>query len=152
MTTTFQITLTDEERRKFAELASFLSGKLMNASPFIDSPPQPAVSPGANPAAASTSQPGTEVRDRWAKDRKGNEVVGPEGSWGTPVTILKTEKKSSYLRVSWQAPSSGYVNANCFDRDLWAHIETAKAAGAITTVYLLKSSDGKYLNLVGIRA
>jgi hypothetical protein len=160
--TLFQLTMTDEERRRYADFALWLNGKLMNASPVLESsPPQPspnATPTGAAPPAARAPQPAPiEVRDRWAKDRKGNELPFPKDCTAGQGKIWKTEerptkdKKGTYLKVTWEViAGAGHVDANCFDKDLRAWVAKVHAEGKPTTLYTVHS--GNYVNLVGIRA
>ena len=102
----------------------------------------------ALPAARATTAP-VELRDRWAKDRQGNEAPWANADSHT-AAIWKLENKTKYLRVTWQGGRDGYLNANCFDKDLWPLLDAAKESGKQCTFYTVTS--GKYLNLVGIRA
>jgi hypothetical protein len=136
---------------------------LRKSSPFSEIPPaRPAdptsgtdqaraiLSPPAAAQSKSTASP-IALRDRWARDRKGNELPNPEGTYPADVHIWKTEQKEKYLRVTWTSSNgSGFSDANCFDAKLWPWLIQAKAAGQRTRLYLVVK--GKYLNVVGVRA
>jgi hypothetical protein len=109
--------------------------------------------PSQAPAAAPSPTP-VAPRDRWARDRKGNEVPMPDGYVAREVTIWKAEEKPSkkatgkpYLKVTWQG-ERGYIDANCFDEKLFPWI--ISRISQKTTLYLVK--PGEYLNVVGVRA
>jgi hypothetical protein len=165
---TYTITITETERTAFAKVLGGLVTKLINAPIFVEapaggtqaaravlSPPstqRPANAP-APPAVVPVSNPIPEMHDRWQRDRKGHEVPWPKGCEEVERVIAKTEQKDKYLRVSWLAvgPNArGYMNANCFDQKLWPWL--IKQTGTKTTMYLLKSDDGKFTNVVGLRA
>ena len=156
---TYTVTLTETERTAMAKVLGGLVTKLINAPIFVESPSGGTQSARAvlsppSPEAAQIPAP-IELRDRWARDRKGNEVPNPEGSVAREITIWKTEQKPAkkaggptYLKVTWQAQYSGYVDANCFDEKLFPWL--IKQTGHRTTIYLVKA--GEYLNVVGVRA
>ena len=99
--------------------------------------------------------PPIALRDRWARDRKGNELPNPEGCVPYHVRIWKTERKDlsdgrPRLKVSWQTPSArDFIDANCFDEKLFPWI-AAQSKEPTALLYVVKS--GKYLNVVGVRA
>jgi len=161
---TYTLTLTESERTAMAKVFGALVTKLINAPIFVESsgpgshPTAQTVPPtdGASvarallspPAAASAASP-IEQRDRWARDRKGNEVANPEGCYPADVHVWKTAQKEKYLRVTWQSTTGeGYADANCFDQQLWPWL--IASAGKQTRLYLV--AKGKYLNVVGVRA
>jgi len=148
------MTISEVERQVLAEAFGILARKLSNAAPIIEdqrgtAPALQAATPPSspNPAVAPTNLE-TGVRDRWARDRKGNEVPEPEGFERIEVHIAKTEQKETHLRVTWQNHGTGYGNANCFDAKLWPHI--INRTGRMTVLYVLKK--GNYINVVGVRA
>ena len=159
---TYTVTLTESERTALAKSLGALVTKLINAPIFVESPSggtqtaRALLSPPSPPAVApAPTQPPIEQRDRWARDRKGKELPNPEGCATRVVTIWKTEQKAGkkptgkpYLKVTWQSLDRGYVDANCFDSQLfpWLINQTGKK----TALYLVKSGD--YLNVVGVRA
>jgi hypothetical protein len=112
------------------------------------------------PAAAQSKPTATPIalRDRWARDRKGNELPNPSGCESVTVHIWKTERKlprtgenkTPFLKVTWYASEgNGYGDANCFDEKLFPWI-AAQSKEPTALLYVVKS--GKYLNVVGIRA
>jgi len=179
---TYSFTLTETERAAFAKVLGGLVTKLLNAPVQIDGaiaavqaqtrldqvPPARPTDPASgtdlarailSPPAAAQSQPTRapiELRDRWARDRKGNEVPNPEGCEALTVRIWKTERKDlsdgrPRLKVAWQSPSisKGFGDANCFDEKLFPWI-AAQSKEPTATLYVVK--NGKYLNVVGVRA
>lgn len=168
---TYTITLTESERAAMAKAIGGLVTKLINAPALIDSPSAGASTPPAaanshptgsavarailSPPAAAPAAIPIEQRDRWARDRKGHEVPWPTGCQEREVAIWKTEQTPKYLKVTWQAAgpnAHGYVDANCFDQKLWPWLTKAHAEGTTATLYIVPAKEGKYLNIVGIRA
>jgi hypothetical protein len=150
---TYTFTITDAERAALAYSLALLVGKLTNAKLQIESPDGGTqVARGIlSPPAAAPAKPQAapiEQRDRWARDRKGNEVPNPKGSTAREVTIWKTEQKPKFLKVTWQSQERGYIDANCFDQQLWPWL--IKQTGQKTTLHLVRKGD--YLNVVGVRA
>ena len=173
---TYSFTLTETERAAFAKVLGGLVTKLLNAPVQIDGaiaavqaqtrldqvPPARPTDPASgtdlarailSPPAAAQSQPTRapiELRDRWARDRKGNELPNPEGCEPFTVQIWKTQQTSKYLRVTWPLTAGrGYLDANCFDSELWPWL--IKQSGVRDTlIYVVHK--GKYLNIVGVRA
>lgn len=151
------ITVTESERSAIAKALGALVTKFIHA-PIFDAETRAMLSTSqspAPPAAASCPAP-IEQRDRWAKDRKGNELANPAESFTVDATIWKTQQvdrpgKEKYLRVTWPngVSGTGYSDANCFDRDLWPWL--IKQTGQHNTrLYLVKK--GSYMNVVGVRA
>lgn len=169
---TYTITLTETERTALARVLGLFVTKLTSApvsnlrtneaqtieapsggtqaARSVLSPPQQ-----ASPAAAPSPTPVDTVRDRWARDRKGNELPNPEGCVAREVNLSKTELQQPrkaggkpYLKVTWASSERGFVDANCFDGKLWPWLINQR--GKRTTLYLVKS--GEYLNVVGVRA
>lgn len=162
---TYLIPLTESERTAIARVLGGLVAKLVNAPlqvpATVEAPTggtqaaRAVLSPAAQtPAAAPSHAP--EPRDRWARNRKGAEVPNPEGCEMQSVHLWKTEQKKNkttgkpdYLKVTWQSShSSGYVDANCFDAQLFPWLINSQ--GKKTTLYTVHS--GQYLNVVGVRA
>lgn len=165
---TYTIIVTESERTLMAKAFGGLVTKLINAPIFVESPSggtAPARSllspPAEAPAVAPKPSP-VELRDRWARDRKGNEAPNPKGCEALDVRLWKVEQKppksagkAEYWKVTWYAPSGkGYGDANCFDSELAAWVIKAS-----TQVYLPGESvrlytvrNGEYLNVVGVRA
>jgi hypothetical protein len=99
--------------------------------------------------------PPIELRDRWARNRKGEEVPNPEGCERLEVELWKTELKKprkpggdDYMQVTWQNTGVGYSDANCFDKLLFPWL--ANRVRQKTVLHVVK--NGKYLNVVGVRA
>jgi hypothetical protein len=107
----------------------------------------------APPAAVRTSTP-IEVRDRWARDRKGKEVPNPKGSYAVAVRIWKAERRDlsdrPRLKVTWQNQEKGYTDAACWDENLFPFLAVASKNPQPTTIYLTQKDA--YLNVVGVRA
>lgn len=144
---TYTITITETERTAFAKVLGGLVTKLINAPIQINgqtSSPVPSTTP---PAIAAPPSP-IATRDRWARDRQGNEVPSPDGAEKRRITIWKTKQAEKFLKVTWQSAERGYVDANCFDKELWPWL--IKQSGHPTDVYLVKKD--KYLNIVGVHA
>jgi hypothetical protein len=113
----------------------------------ILSPPAAAQSkPTANPIA---------LRDRWARDRHGIEVPHPKNASEMTVRIWKAERKdladkTPRLKVAWANPAGkGFVDAACFDEKLFPWI-AAQSKEPTALLYVVQ--NGKYLNIVGVRA
>jgi hypothetical protein len=164
---TYTITITEAERTALARVLGLLVTKLTSAPVSVEAPsggtqaaravlsPPAQTPPQSSPAAAAPTAPVIEQRDRWARDRKGNELAFPEGTVTREVHLSKTEQKQprkaggkEFLKVTWQSDSRGFVDANCFDNKLWPWL--INQTGKRTTLYLMKS--GEYLNVVGVRA
>src|ERR1700726_922462 len=95
---TYTVILSESERTALAKSLGGLVTKLINAPIFVEAPSggtqqaRAVLSPPTeSPAAAPPSPPPVELRDRWARDRKGNELPMPEGYVAREVTIWKTE-------------------------------------------------------------
>lgn len=148
----YTLMITEQERQTLAEAFGILARKLSNAAPVLDekSGADHAKALLSPPAAAQPTHPTTpiELRDRWAKDRKGKELPNPEGCQSADVHLWKTEQKGKYLRVTWQNNGTGHGYANCFDPDLWPWL--IKQSGQLTRLYITRK--GEYTNIVGVRA
>jgi len=156
---TYSFTLTETERAAFAKVLGGLVTKLLNAPVQIEEKPnggtqqaRAVLSPPSTPPAVAQSNPQAPIalRDRWARDRKGNELPNPEGCITITVQIWKTAQRGNFLRVTWPLPNgSGYADANCFDSDLWPWL--IKQTGVRDTrLYVV--NKGRYMNVVGVRA
>jgi len=164
---TYTIALTESERTAMARVLGALVTKLINAPLQIDEapnggtqaaravlapPPQNPLSP--SPAAAHPPTP--ELRDRWARDRKGNDVPNPEGCESVERYISKLEDKPladkrARMIVGWPSPTgNGFVEASCFDSKLFPWLILRQKSGEKTVLHVVKK--GKYLNIVGVRA
>jgi hypothetical protein len=154
---TYTLTLTESERIALAAALGTFVTKLTTCRVQIEAPTggthaaRALLSPSTAPPAAAPAASPIEQRDRWARDRKGNELPNPEGCNSADVHIWKTEQKEKYLKVTFQTNGYGYVDANCFDQQLWPWLITCAAESSKPTrLYLLRKD--KYLNIVGVRA
>ena len=161
---TYTVILTESERTAMAKVLGGLVTKLINAPIFVESPSggtqhaRAVLSPPPESPAAARPSPPTPVdmRDRWARDRQGNELPNPEGCAARLVKIWKVEQikpktagKKEFMKVTWQG-EKGFVDANCFDSHLFPWLIKAQASLEKTTLHLTRS--GNYLNIVGVRA
>lgn len=152
----YTLIITEAERTALARSLGTLVTKLINlpvnAPPTIDNGGTQAaravLSPPANPPSPF------EVRDRWARDRKGKEVPNPKGSYAIAVRIWKTERRDLSdrlrLKVTWQNLEKGYTDAACWDENLFPFLAVASKNPQPTTIYLTQKDA--YLNVVGVRA
>lgn len=159
---TYTLLISDADRADLARVLGKFVHLLANARVQIESPSggtqhaRAVLSPPPeSPAAARPSPTPVDLRDRWARDRKGVELPNPDGCYPAEITIWKTEQKPAkkaggppYLKVTWQSPDRGYVDANCFDSQLFPWL--IKQQGQRTKIYLLKA--GEYRNVVGVCA
>ena len=101
---TYTITLSEAERTAWAKVLGGLVTKLINAPIFVESPTggtaaaravlsSPPQDPPPPPSGHVPPPTPLQQRDRWARDRKGNEVPMPDGYAAREVTIWKTEQK-----------------------------------------------------------
>jgi hypothetical protein len=85
--------------------------------------------------------------DYFARDRKGNLLVeAPEGATLQKLGIVGTAKTSKFLKVILRNAGT----ANCFDPQLWPILE--RHEGKEAGLWIKPSDDGKYKNVVGVRA
>jgi hypothetical protein len=127
---------------------------VLSPGPRLNQPsPRSGGETAAPPAVARTSTP-IEVRDRWARDRKGKEVPNPKGSYAVAVRIWKAERRDlpdfPRLKVTWQNQEKGYTDAACWDENLFPFLAVASKNPQPTTIYLTQKDA--YLNVVGVRA
>lgn len=158
--TQFSITMTDEERRAAIHGLKIFMDAMLNAKVQIEDKPHAETAKGPEPPADRPRPTPIEPVDRWARNPQGAATPHPEGCVEHKlVTVWKTEQRkprndpsgAPFLKVTWAVPGgNGYIDANCFDTQLWPWIEKVKAENQRTTLYVKQS--GKYLNLVGIRA
>lgn len=152
VTYAYAVVFTDSERRKIAEALQLFITKLMSAPLQVDAAPQAPATPA--PAPNSTQNP-IPVRDRWARDRKGDDVPNPEGCYSVDVHIFKAERKNTdagteRMIVAFDSPTGkGTVTASCWDERLFPFI-AVQAKEPKATLHIVKK--GKYLNVVGVRA
>ena len=161
---TYTITITESQRTLLARALGLFVAKLTDAPIQVDAPANPSAPlSGTEQARAILSPPAVvsspapiAARDRWARDRKGNEVPHPEGSETYTVRISKAERKdlengSPRMKITWANPGArGFTDANCFDEHLFPFLAAAKGSGAPTIIHLVRKD--KYLNLVGVCA
>lgn len=153
---TYSFSLTESERAAFAKVLGGLVTKLINAPLQIDAPKS---APPANPKPAAVPvKPQTiEARDRWARDRKGNELPNPEGCeahtvhlWKAEIVKRKDAEKTNFMKLAWDAPNGrGSVDASCFDVNLFPYFLAALKQSSVT-LYTVR--NGSYLNVCGVRA
>jgi hypothetical protein len=160
----YLIEVTETERAAIARVLGALVSKFINAPVFVESPTGgtaaaravlagPQDPPAQSPSVAPAKSP--EPRDRWARDRKGNEVPNPDGCETRTVKLMKAERKdldtgAPRMKVAWPGPERGFVDANCFDEKLFPYLAQAKGSGNPLTIYIMKKD--KYLNVIGVRA
>lgn len=126
------------------------------ARAVLSSPSSPATASASAPAPTIAQPAGQlELRDRWARNKKGQEVPNPEGSATVTTKILRisdapprndpAKPRKQVVFSGLAAPQAAY----CWDSDLFPFL--ANRLGADRTIlYLTKS--GNYSNIVGIRA
>jgi hypothetical protein len=158
---TYTITLTESERTAMAAALGIFVSKLTNCRVQIEAPARALLSPSTAPPAAAPAASPVEQRDRWAEDRR---IKRPQdagifwaqlGATAREVAIWKTDQTPKFLKVTWQAAgpnANGYIDANCFDQKLWPWILSRSKSGQLTTLYVVPAKEGKYLNVVGVRA
>ena len=178
---TYSFTLTETERAAFAKVLGGLVTKLLNAPVQIDGaiaavqaqtrldqvPPARPTDPASgtdlarailSPPAAAQSQPTRapiELRDRWARDRKGNTPSGPPKD-AEPIIVrisqtVRADTDVPRLKVSWpRQEGQGYITATCWDEKLFPAIMQREALGQPTTLHVREVRG--YLNVVGVRA
>jgi hypothetical protein len=112
-----------------------------------------------SPPAATQSKPTASpiaLRDRWARDRKGNELPNPEGCEQIAVRLWKAERKdladgTPRMRVAWNSPTArGSGDGNCFDDKLFPWLAAGTKTNEPTVLWI--THNGKYTNIVGVRA
>jgi len=112
-----------------------------------------------SPQAAAQSKPTASpiaLRDRWARDRKGNELPNPEGSELIEVKLWKAERKdladgTPRMKVAWNSPTArGSGDGNCFDDKLFPWLAAGTKTNETTALWI--THNGKYTNIVGVRA
>jgi hypothetical protein len=96
-----------------------------------------------------------ELKDRWQRSKKGAEVPFPEGCETIEAELWKVESKPTQegkprWKITWAAPNGGqgFVDGSCFDEKLFPFL--ANRVKQKTVLYVVK--NGKYLNVVGVRA
>jgi hypothetical protein len=100
---------------------------------------------GAGAARAILAPPAPT--DYFAKLRNGDvPMTPPDGAELSTCEIVGTAKTEKYLKVILKNKGQ----ANCFDRDLWQMIENRK--GQPVGLWIKPTDDGKYKNVVGVRA
>ena len=106
-------------------------------------------------AAQSTPQAPIALRDRWARDRKGNTPSGPPKD-AEPIIVrisqtVRADTDVPRLKVSWpRQEGQGYITATCWDEKLFPAIMQREALGQPTTLHVREVRG--YLNIVGVRA
>jgi hypothetical protein len=114
------------------------------ATPGKDAPALPQKG-GTAPAHAILAPPAPT--DYFARDRKGNvPMTAPEGAEFAVRKIVGTAKTAKFLKIIL----ANSATANCFDPQIWPVLE--RQEGKETGLWIKKSEDGKYLNVVGVRS
>lgn len=172
----FKLELSEEERvlMVFAlGAAQYLAGdrgmgftglaqKLMSLSPGRENGGAGlnAATQGANvvpaspsPAAAVVPQPAAAapLREHWAE--KANRAAAESMEFAPMKVERKDLANSPRLVVSWPGPAGTgrrFLQASCFDEKLFGAI--ANRIHQKTLFYIQHSADGKYTNIVGVRA
>jgi hypothetical protein len=96
-----------------------------------------------------------ELKDRWQRSKKGVEVPFPEGCETIEAELWKVEpnptrQNQPRWKITWAAPNGGqgFVDGSCFDEKLFPYL--ANRVKQKTVLHVVK--NGKYLNVVGVRA
>jgi hypothetical protein len=111
----------------------------------IAQPSHQTMASGAGAAHAILAPPAPT--DYFAKLRNGDvPMTPPDGAELSTCEIVGTAKTEKYLKVILKNKGQ----ANCFDRDLWQMIENRK--GQPVGLWIKPTDDGKYKNVVGVRA
>jgi hypothetical protein len=157
----FTAVFSDDERRQIVGAFQLFISKLMSAAIQVDMATPPLLCQDGKPLpqvpapAPAPSVPQTAVRDRWARDRKGNELPNPPDCYTVNVHVFKAERKDTQtgatrMLVAFDSPSGqGTVNASCWDEHLFPFLALAGKEPK-ATLHIVK--NGKYLNIVGVRA
>jgi hypothetical protein len=147
---TYTLAFDTEERRTFlyalAMAKDDAAWKLFDRLIDLEKPyPSPALPQSGTEAARAVLAPPAPT-DYFASDRKGNiPVVAPKGAEFAVRRIVGTAKTAKFMKVIL----ANHGQANCFDSQLWPMIE--KQDGKEAGLWISKSADGKYLNIVGVR-
>jgi hypothetical protein len=155
----FQVLISEADYRELGRLQVAL-GKLIANVQLVPDAPQSPQTPGpvppTHPAPHAHSTSTVPVRDRWARDRKGNEAPNPKDCYTVDVHVFKAVRddvKSSgveRMKIAFDSPTGqGSVDASCWDDRLFPFLMVA-AKEPKATLHIVK--NGKYLNVVGIRA
>ena len=176
---TYTITITETERAAMARGLGMIVAKLTNAPVFVESPTggtaaarallspaeqrrmgqqkdDPEMANRVSPPAAAPNPAPIEPRDRWARDRKGNEVPNPEGAMQISVYLWKADPKplsdgTPRMQIAWKASTARESGqGNCFDEKLFPWLAAGTKNSQPTTIYIVHK--GKYTNIVGVRA
>lgn len=124
------------------------------ARAVLSSPSSPAKPSAPAPTIAQPAGQ-LELRDRWARNKKGQEVPNPEGSATVTTKIFRISDappRNDPSKPRKQVVFSGLASpqaAFCWDSDLFPFLANRLGADG-TILYLTKS--GNYTNIVGIRA
>jgi len=110
----------------------------------------------APPAESSADAHQYQLRDRWARDRNGNPITEmPKGAETFTVDVKAMVRKDSSgkerMIVTFTKPEGqGFFEASAWDPELFPFLATRVKQRS--TLYIQTSKDGKYLNIVGVRA
>lgn len=118
-------------------------------------PAKPASSP-VPPVTQPVTEGGAVLRDRWARNQKGQHVPNPEGCCAVTVKVLRisdapprNDPSKQRKKVTYAGRTGGAVDAFCWDPELFPFVANRLGAED-TTLHVL--TVGKYANIVGIRA
>ena len=108
-----------------------------------------------SPPAPASQSPTIELRDRWARNRKGQEEPNPKGCESRTVYIEKIEHMpnasngAKRIKVTFSYPEArGMGTASCFDENLFGFLANRMKQSTVLHI----NTSGKYLNIVGVRA
>lgn len=135
----------------FVTPADFLSmsKRVMDAKPDAQAARAQSGTAAAAAIAAPAPAPVAAPGDHWAADKKGNRFPPEQFESKNLVVVSVTPGKTSNNADFWKVVFRG-AKANCFDRELAAHLTNAAAQNRAMTVHLVKS--GNYSNIAGVRA
>jgi hypothetical protein len=142
-----------DQQKPINELIQRLSGAPGQDSP-VNHAPTKEFSPtgGVAAAAAVLAPPAPQPKDYFAADRDGNiPMTPPKGAELKTVRILQADEKpgknGQFLAVIFTGGKG-----SCFDKGLWNGIKNRANKDSELGLWISKSADGKYQNIVGVRA
>jgi hypothetical protein len=134
-----------------------LATKLMDAPPIPSLPPFPyqqAQAPNPGRSVPDRQIQPVELADRWARNKKGEEVPFPEGYQAVEVRLERLDRNDlkngqpRMMVVYSVSGQTGFGNASCFDEKLFPFL--ANRLKQHTWLFVVHKD--KYLNVVGVRA
>lgn len=159
MERTFTITYTAEERFMLLVGLGFMWAQLNTAPDEITKPitgliekltrtpgqDAPHATTGSSAAHAILSPPAPG--DYFVRNKRGDVLVeAPEGAKLHSYGVVGTAKNGKFLKVILANAGT----ANCFDSQLWPMIE--RHQGKDLQLWIKPSEDGRFQNIVGVRA